>query len=102
MTTKTITIDKAFLNRVLKQQDDLKKQVSSLSDKLEMRSATNPITGTTTKTPVDLKVKGVISHQHISVEQQQKFFRALRDLMIEYKVVGANVVLANDIYYWKI
>ena len=50
MTTKTITIDKDFLDLVLKRQDDLKKQVSSLSDKLE---ASPTITGTTTKTPVD-------------------------------------------------
>jgi len=94
---KIITIDKAFLNRVLKEQDDLKKQVSSLSDKLETRSATNPITGTMTKTPVDLKVKGVISHQQISVAQQQKFFKDLRDLMVSHKVVGANVVLAMEL-----
>ena len=101
--TKTITIDKTFLNRVLKQQDDLKKQVSSLSDKLEVRDEANSIiAGITTKTPVDLKVKGVISHQQISEAQQQKFFKALRDLMVSHKVVGANVVLANDIYYWKI
>lgn len=73
-----IEIDKEFLDRVLAEQNEMKRKIKDLTAKIERIGKQEGL--------FPLIVKGSIVHDRISREDQKEFFRQITLLMIKFRV----------------
>ena len=92
MPKKKLTIDKEFLDLILKSNKDIKDKQEAIEAELVLLKEKKP-----TQTTNNIVVKGTILHQGLTKDQQTEFFNKLREFMIKNKVVNINVELKAEL-----